>query len=81
VAVLEIVQIEGLGVLAAGRHRDNPGARRSTKQGDETSDESERPDDERCEGRLDAVRAERPLREDGARVVDEDSSSATTVLG
>ena len=45
---------------------------RPIEQRQQATDQGERPDDQRREGRLDPVRADRPLREDRAGVVDED---------
>ncbi len=71
-AVLEVVEVERLRVLATRGHRDDARPGRPPHQRQEPADEDERSDDHRRHGRLDAIRADGPLGEDRAGVVDED---------
>ena len=71
-AALEVVDIDRLGVLPTGCHRDDARARRSSEHREQGADQGERPHHQGPERRLDAVRTDRPLRKDGAGVVDED---------
>ena len=69
--ILEIVKVEALGVLATRGHRDDARAGGPVEQRQQASDQRERPDDERGEGRLDPVGPDRAIGKDRPRVVDE----------
>jgi hypothetical protein len=71
-AVLEVIEVESLGVLPPGRDRDDTRAAGPIEKREEATDQRERTDHQCRERRLDAIGAQRAFREDRAGVVDHD---------
>ena len=69
--ILEIVQVQALGVLPARRDRDDPRSRRSLEQWEQPTDQGERTDHQGREHRLDAVRSDPSLWVDRSGIVDD----------
>ena len=78
---LQVVEVEALEVHAAGRHGDDPRARRPAQERQQPRDQGERADDEDGKGRLDPVRSLDPLRVDRPGVVDQRRRDATPSPG